>query len=207
MEGNESRKRRQVLNETGLMQEGPSPSMISQGTKRALITSEFLAEQREKSEESFGFEALYNEAQSRRQSEAGDMDPVPAADDAVTNTQDEGKASRVSRSRISRKRAVVPAQEPRKTVRAKVTIPGFGVVPTEFSALDIGEGCVHLELSAYSWSPQQASTDGDGNLQGGFQLDAVPGRTLYHIGLEWTDGSGARHLVLCSPPGASGTDK
>lgn len=185
--------------------------LVGYGGRTAVNAAEYMRQVHQKLEEEDSFEALYNEAQAVQK----DAGSVPRETEEAVAPQQEVPVEEVKAKpkRRGAKRTVGKAvsvlqydkeeeaavQTPTKpaVVRTRVTLPGFGVVPTEFRCLDIGPACVHIALTDYSWCPPQAAQDEDGTISGGFQFEELPGKTLYHLGLEWTDSEGVRHLVLC----------
>lgn len=97
--------------------------------------------------------------------------------------------------RVRKKTQVqVTSQEPEK-VSVQVDLPGFGSVPTKYTAFDVGDGCLRLEICDESWIPPRAQRDNDLKIVGEFAFTNIPDKKWLNIGLEF-ESKGRRNIVL-----------
>lgn len=86
-----------------------------------------------------------------------------------------------------------PAPAP-QVVRTRVSVPGLGMVPSEYAHIWSGDGVVVLGLTEMSYLPPAGVVDDDG-VHGAVELSQFPGERLVFSGNSFHDGS-CRNLIM-----------
>ena len=105
-------------------------------------------------------------------------------------------------SRTKKKQAASVTVQREDKISVQVELPGFGSVPTKYTAFDVGDGCLRLEICDESWIPPRAQRDNDLKIVGEFAFTNIPDKKWLNIGLEF-ESKGRRNIVLIEANGSS----
>lgn len=93
-----------------------------------------------------------------------------------------------------RKRKQESAPAPKPLVKATVIVNGMSI-PTQYAHINKGNGVLVLWLTEFSFVPQPAMKDADGNITNKVQLEGYEGEWA-NLGQMFTDRDGTRCMLL-----------